>query len=92
MLNFICMRLDKFLKIARIFKRRTISNKVCDSDKVMVNGKIAKPSKKVKIDDIITVSFGKNQFTVKIIELPTGNVSKENATNLFEIIEERHYD
>ncbi len=84
------MRLDKFLKLARIIKRRTIANKACDNDKVEVNGKIAKPSKKVKVGDTVTVTFGQNQYAMRITEIPTGNVPKDKANNLFEIIEERH--
>lgn len=82
------MRVDKFLKLARIIKRRTIANKACENEKVILNGRIAKPSKKVKVGDIISVSFGNASYTFKITKLPSSNVPKSQATALYEILED----
>ena len=64
------MRLDKFLKMSRIIKRRTVANEVADAGRVMVNGKIVKPSYSVKIGDIVEIQFGDKISKFKIIELP----------------------
>ena len=80
------MRLDKYLKVARIIKRRTVANEACDHDRVTVNGKEAKPSKDVKVGDIITVGFGDNKLTFRVLEVPEGNVGKNTAGMLYEII------
>ena len=80
------MRLDKYLKVARIIKRRTVANEACDHDRVTVNGKEAKPSKDVKVGDVITVGFGDNKLTFRVLEVPEGNVAKNTAGMLYEII------
>ena len=61
------MRLDKYLKVARIIKRRTVANEACSKERVSVNGKEAKPSKEVKVGDVVTVSFGDNKFTFRML-------------------------
>lgn len=81
------MRLDKFLKVARIIKRRTVANEACSNERVTVNGKEAKPSKEVKIGDVVTVSFGDKKVTFRITDVPLGNVGKNDSKMLFEIIE-----
>lgn len=63
------MRLDKYLKTARILKRRTVSKELADNQRVFVNGKIAKPSTEVKIGDIIKVVFGYRELTVRVLML-----------------------
>ena len=63
------MRLDKFLKIARLIKRRTVANEACDNDRVYVNDKIAKPSTKVKVGDIITIAFGNKERKVRVLDI-----------------------
>ena len=78
------MRLDKYLKVARIIKRRTVANEACSKERVSVNGKEAKPSKEVKVGDVVTVSFGDNKFTFRILEVPEGNVAKNSV--LYEIL------
>ncbi|MFV0362593.1 MAG: RNA-binding S4 domain-containing protein [Suipraeoptans sp.] len=76
------MRLDKFLKVSRIIKRRTVANEACDAGRVLVNGKTAKASVKVNQGDIIEVMFGTN--TVKVEVLDTKETSKkEEAKELF---------
>ena len=63
------MRLDKFLKVSRLIKRRTVANEACDSQRISVNGKNAKASYDVKIGDLITVAFGTKSVTVKVLEI-----------------------
>lgn len=65
------MRLDKFLKVSRIIKRRTVANEAADSGKIIVNGKTVKPSYEVKVDDIIEIKFGDKISKFKIIKIPT---------------------
>lgn len=83
------MRLDKYLKVARIIKRRTVANEACSGDRVTINGKDAKPSKEVKVGDIVSVRFGNNKYTFKVTVVPTGNVPKNDVTTLYEIIGEQ---
>ena len=77
------MRLDKFLKIARLIKRRTVANEACDNDRVYVNDKIAKPSTKVKAGDIITIAFGNKERKVRVLDIKE-TVKKEEAESLYE--------
>lgn len=65
------MRLDKFLKMSRIIKRRTVANEAADSGKISVNGKVAKPSYEVKINDVIEIKFGDKVSKFKIVKIPT---------------------
>ena len=79
------MRLDKFLKVSRLIKRRTVANEACDAGRVLVNGKVAKASLNVKIGDIIEIQFG--QKTVKVRVLDIQNTTKiAEAEDLFEYI------
>ncbi len=64
------MRLDKFLKIAKIIKRRTVANEAADSGKISVNGKIVKPSYEVKLNDIIEIKYGNKISKFKIVKIP----------------------
>lgn len=82
------MRLDKFLKVSRIIKRRSIAKEVADNDRITINGKIAKSSTKVDVDDVITISFGNKIVSVKVLEL-LDSTKKEDAQNMFTIIEEK---
>ncbi|MGN0769022.1 MAG: RNA-binding S4 domain-containing protein [Christensenellales bacterium] len=81
------MRLDKYLKVARIIKRRTVANEACSKDRVSVNGKDAKPSKEVKVGDVVSVGFGDRKITFRVLEVPEGNVPKNGSGMLYEIIE-----
>ena len=82
------MRLDKYLKTARILKRRTVSKELADNERVYVNGKVAKPSTDVKVGDIIKVVFGYRELTVRVLMIQK-QVSKNDAALMFEIIEEK---
>ena len=80
------MRLDKFLKVSRIIKRRTVAKEVSIADKVLVNSRIAKPSTKVKVDDIIEINYYQKKLVVKVKSLDTF-VKKEDSKEMYEIIE-----
>lgn len=81
------MRLDKYLKVSRIIKRRTLSKEISLSNRVKVNGKIAKPSYQLKIGDIIEIEFGRSILVVKVLELKD-HVLKNDSSLMYEIIEE----
>ena len=80
------MRLDKYLKVYRIIKRRTVAKEACEGGRVSINGKVAKPSTNLKEDDIIEIVFGNKVLKAKIINLAE-HVRKEDAKNMYEIIE-----
>lgn len=80
------MRLDKYLKVSRIIKRRTVAKEACEGGRVSINGKVAKPSTSLKEDDIIEIVFGNKTLKAKIINLAE-HVRKEDAKNMYEIIE-----
>ncbi|NLP47602.1 MAG: RNA-binding S4 domain-containing protein [Clostridiales bacterium] len=79
------MRLDKFLKVSRLIKRRTVANEVCDAGQVSVNEKIARASHKVKLGDIVEIHEGPFSVKVKIIGLHE-HATKENASNMYQKI------
>ncbi len=76
------MRLDKYLKISRLIKRRTVANEACDNGRVTLNGRIARASAEVKPGDIIGISFGNRQTRVEVLAVQE-NVRKEAAQDLF---------
>ena len=78
------MRLDKFLKVSRIIKRRTVANEVSEMGCILVNDKPAKPSKQLKVGDIITVISKTSQFRYKVINVPIKNISIQEAQTLYE--------
>ncbi len=81
------MRLDKFLKVARIIKRRTVANDACDTEHVEVNGRRAKASYDVKTGDIIKITFGEKTLTLKVCEVKD-HVPKGDASSLYQIIDD----
>jgi ribosomal 50S subunit-recycling heat shock protein len=76
------MRLDKFLKVSRIIKRRTVANEACDAGRVMINGKVAKASSNVKEGDILVIGFGNKEVKVEILDVQE-TVRKDDAKELF---------
>ena len=82
------MRLDKYLKVARISKRRAIGKELADNQRVLINGRIAKPSSEVKENDILTIYFGPKELTIRVLMLAK-QVSKQQANLMFEVIEEK---
>ena len=79
------MRLDKYLKVSRIIKRRTVAAQACDGGRVSVNGRAAKPSYDVKIGDVLQISFGNNTFNAKVTNL-SEHVRKEDAGEMYEVL------
>ena len=79
------MRLDKYLKISRIIKRRTVANEACDAGRVEVNGKPAKASHEIKIGDVITIRFGDKLTTVEVLAIKE-TVRKEDASEMYKLV------
>ncbi|MCR5145010.1 MAG: RNA-binding S4 domain-containing protein [Lachnospiraceae bacterium] len=79
------MRLDKFLKVSRLIKRRTVANEACDAGRVLVNDKPAKASTKVKVGDVIEISFGNKPVRVEVLDLQD-TTKKEEAKDLFKYL------
>ena len=79
------MRIDKFLKVSRILKRRSLANSACDYGKVLVNGKVVKPAYRLKIGDVVTIEFLSGNLTFRVKGL-NEKASKEEASSLYEII------
>lgn len=80
------MRLDKYLKVSRIIKRRTVANEACDAGRVTVNGKPARASYDVKVGDVLEISFGSRLFKAQITSVAE-TVKKDDAAGLYKIID-----
>ena len=80
------MRLDKYLKVPRIIKRRTVANEACDAAHVTVNGRPAKASYDVKVGDILEITFGARTLRIRVLEVKE-TVSKDAASSLYEVVE-----
>ncbi|HHU31668.1 MAG: RNA-binding S4 domain-containing protein [Zhaonellaceae bacterium] len=83
------MRLDKFLKVSRLIKRRTVAKEVCDNGRVTINGKVAKAASEVNPGDVLVITFGQKVLTVKILETRE-TVKAQDAKNLYEILGKEH--
>ena len=81
------MRLDKYLKVSRLIKRRTVANDACDSERISVNGKPAKASYNVKLGDEITVTFGSKSVTVRVLDIRE-TTKKTEAVGMYEVVSE----
>ena len=81
------MRLDKFLKVSRLIKRRTVANAVSDMGRVYVNGNSAKPSKQLKQGDVIEIEYSNRREKVEVLIIPSGNVSVQEADSLYRVLE-----
>ena len=79
------MRIDKFLKVSRIVKRRTVAKEVCDEERIYVNGNPCKPSKEVKIGDKVTVTFGSNSMSFEVLSVDE-HQTKQSAETMYRII------
>lgn len=79
------MRLDKYLKVSRLIKRRTVANEACDAGRVLINDKPAKASASVKVGDVITISFGNKEVKVEVLDV-SETVRKEEAKELFKYL------
>ena len=76
------MRLDKYLKVSRLIKRRTVANEACDNERVTVNGRVARASYDVKVGDVITIRFGQKALSVEVVSV-TDNVGKADAAAMY---------
>lgn len=81
------MRLDKYLKVARILKRRTVSKELAANERVLINGKVAKPAKEVNLGDIIDIIYGERVLRIRVLDIKE-NVRKNDADSLYEVIDE----
>ena len=79
------MRLDKFLKVSRLIKRRSVANEACDAGRVLVNGTVAKASVKVKVGDVIEIQFGTKSVKVRVQDIQD-TTKKDEAKDLYVII------
>ena len=79
------MRIDKFLKVSRLIKRRTVAKDASSSEKIIINGKIAKPSTIVKVGDVIEINYYKSILKVKVINILNSS-KKEDAESMYEVI------
>jgi len=80
------MRLDKYLKVTRLIKRRTVANEACDAGRITVNGKIARASYDVKVNDVIEINLGSHPLKVKVLKV-SEYATKENAAEQYTVIE-----
>lgn len=81
------MRLDKYLKVSRLIKRRTVANEACDASRISVNGKPAKASYDVKVGDLVSVTFGTRSVTVRVLDIRE-TTKKTEAVGMYEVVSE----
>ncbi len=79
------MRLDKFLKVSRIIKRRTVANEACDGGRVTVNGRTAKASAEVRVGDVLEIAFGSNTLKAEVLKV-SETVRKDDAAQMYRVI------
>ena len=79
------MRLDKYLKVSRLIKRRTVANEACDAGRISVNGKVVKASYDVKVGDVIEITFGTKTVKAKVISV-ADSTKKDDAKEMYELI------
>ncbi len=79
------MRLDKYLKVTRLIKRRTVANEACDAGRILVNGKAARASYDVKVDDVIQINLGQRPLSVKVLKV-SEHATKESAADNYIVI------
>lgn len=79
------MRIDKFLKVSRIIKRRTLANEACSREKVSINGRTVKPGAEVKVGDIVEIRFGENVTRLRVLKV-TEHARKEESIEMYELL------
>ena len=79
------MRIDKFLKVSRVIKRRTVAADACDGGRIEINGKVVKPSKDVKVGDTVTVSFGNNVMRFEVLSVDE-HQTKQSAETMYKLL------
>ncbi len=80
------MRIDKYLKVSRVVKRRTVANEVCSAGRVLINDKVVKPGAEVKVGDIVTIRFGNGETRFRVLAIKE-TVRKEEASEMYELLE-----
>ncbi|OOB79792.1 MAG: RNA-binding protein [Epulopiscium sp. Nele67-Bin002] len=80
------MRIDKYLKVSRIIKRRTVAQEACDQNRVMINGKVAKAGAKVSVGDVIEINFGTSPVKYEVLELKE-HVKKEDTSAMYRVVD-----
>ncbi|MGI6257694.1 MAG: RNA-binding S4 domain-containing protein [Anaerovoracaceae bacterium] len=80
------MRIDKFLKNARLIKRRAVAKEACDGGRVLINGKVAKAGSEVKVGDVIQITFGIREVSVKVLELRESS-RKDTAEEMYQVLD-----
>lgn len=81
------MRIDKFLKVSRVIKRRTVAQEACDGGRIEINGKIAKPSKDVNVGDVVAVTFGNRTMKFEVLSVDE-HQTKQSAEGMYRLISE----
>ncbi len=81
------MRIDKYLKVSRIIKRRTVASEACSGGRVMINGKVAKPSSAVKAGDVISIRFGEHLGRYEVVDIRE-TVTKDAASGMYRVLDE----
>ena len=81
------MRLDKFLKVSRLIKRRTVANTVSEMGRVLVNGNPAKPAKQLKVGDIVEIEYANRTEKYEVLIVPSGDVSVQDSGTLYRVVE-----
>jgi ribosomal 50S subunit-recycling heat shock protein len=84
------MRLDKFLKVSRLIKQRSVAKWACDAGRISILGRKAKAGTAVRVGDELTINLRDRTLLVRVLETPEGNVSKERAPTIYEVVEEYH--
>ena len=79
------MRIDKFLKVSRVIKRRSVAQEACDGGRIEINGKVVKPAKEVKIGDIVTVTFGNKSMSFEVLSIDERQ-TKQSAQTMYRLI------
>lgn len=85
------MRLDKFLKVSRIIKRRSVAKEVADKGRIQINGKLAKSSSTLKVGDVLQIQFGNKTLEVKVLALQD-STKKEDASKMYELLSEKRIE
>lgn len=82
------MRIDKYLKVCRIIKRRTLAKEVTESERILVNNKVVKPSYQVKLNDLITIEFGNKDVTIRVLSIDE-YTKKQDSNTMYELVSEK---
>lgn len=80
------MRIDKYLKVARVLKRREVGKQLALNERLYINGKLAKPSSEVNVGDVVKIVFGHREMSIRVLEIRT-SASKQEAFSMYEVIE-----